>query len=262
MTFSIDHVVIAVSDLDRAISDYQGLGFTVLRGGEHPRRGSVNALVVFQDSTYFELIAFPRPALGFRWWEILQRSGPGFVDFALLASPMETDLERARARGFVLGPAEPGGRVAPEGQRSEWQTVRAPTSDVPFLVGDITSRSLRVPEGKARIHANGALGIAKIDVAVSHLATSVARYRALLPGSLETEGDLAARFICDPGILEVRQPAAGVPVADPLVSHLQQRGEGPFCVSLRAAGNSKVDHGLSHGAELALAVQPDFPKIL
>lgn len=35
MAFALDHVVIAVNDLDRAVADYQSLGFTVYPGGVH-----------------------------------------------------------------------------------------------------------------------------------------------------------------------------------------------------------------------------------
>ena len=36
MTLPLDHIVIAVQDLERTIADYTALGFNVLRGGEHP----------------------------------------------------------------------------------------------------------------------------------------------------------------------------------------------------------------------------------
>jgi catechol 2,3-dioxygenase-like lactoylglutathione lyase family enzyme len=63
MSLPLDHIVIAVQDLERTIADYQSLGFNVLRGGEHPGRSTHNALVVFADGVYFELIAWraPRP---------------------------------------------------------------------------------------------------------------------------------------------------------------------------------------------------------
>ena len=79
MPLSIDHIVIAVADLDAAVRDYTALGFTVLPGGEHPR-GSRNALVVFADGAYLEIIAFPRPLPEYRWWQVLDRAGPGLVD--------------------------------------------------------------------------------------------------------------------------------------------------------------------------------------
>ncbi len=55
-----------------------------------------------------------------------------------------------------------------------------PTPDLPFLCGDVTPRSLRVPAGDLRTHPNGVLGIAGITVAVQDVQTSAQRYRALL----------------------------------------------------------------------------------
>jgi catechol 2,3-dioxygenase-like lactoylglutathione lyase family enzyme len=49
MAFALDHVVIAVNDLDRAVADYQSLGFTVYPGGVHHGGVSHNALIVFED---------------------------------------------------------------------------------------------------------------------------------------------------------------------------------------------------------------------
>lgn len=46
MITGIDHIVIAVTSLERAISTYRNLGFTVVEGGRHPY-GSHNALVGF-----------------------------------------------------------------------------------------------------------------------------------------------------------------------------------------------------------------------
>jgi hypothetical protein len=252
MTFSLDHAVIAVSDLEHAVSGYETLGFTVLRGGEHPRRGSVNALIVFQDGTYFELIAFPKPVPGFRWWEVLQKAGPGFVDFAVRPANMERDLDEAKARGFEAGPIEPGGRVTPEGKRAEWQTARPATGDLPFFCGDISPRSLRVPEGPVREHANGALGIAKITIAVRDLSRSSQRYRTLLPqGAVQGEKGPAVHFLCEPGMIELREPQRDAPDAAELAAHLDKRGEGPFAISLRSARRTD-DPGpaLTQGARL------------
>ena len=71
MSLPLDHIVIAVQDLERTIADYQSLGFNVLRGGEHPGRSTHNALVVFADGAYFELIAWRAAAPEERWWQQL-----------------------------------------------------------------------------------------------------------------------------------------------------------------------------------------------
>ncbi len=253
MTFSLDHVVIAVADLDRAKQGYEQLGFTVLRGGKHPERGSENALIVFQDGTYFELIAFPKPAPGFRWWDILRSAGPGFVDFALLPRNMRRDLEDAQARGLRMGPPEPGGRVTPDGDRAEWQTARAASSNVPFLCGDVTPRVRRVPEGAIRGHANGVTGLAKVSVAVFSLAQSLDQYEALLPGSrIGDAGKSSARLLCPPCIIELLEPAENAGNS-PIAKHLATRGEGPVSVSLLGPKPRTLDPARTCGALLRVA---------
>ena len=182
----LDHLVIAVHDLDAAIARHRAAGFTVQPGGRHPGRTSHNALIVFADGAYIELIAWTAPAPQERWWRVLQAHGEGFVDFALLPSDTLAVLQAAQARGLhsMQGPVD-GGRIRPDGLALQWRTARHDTPDLPFLCGDITARALRVPEGAARQHANGAFGVAEVVVAVDDLGASVARYRALL-------GDAAA----------------------------------------------------------------------
>src|SRR5689334_22441576 len=186
MIRAIDHIVILVNDLAAAIADYTALGFTVAPGGEHTGGATHNALVVFADDAYLELIAFKRPAPDHHWYRH-QALGEGLIDFALLPTMIEADLAAARERGLAIEGPFPGGRLRPDGQQVEWQTGRAPTPDLPFLCGDVTSRALRVPEGAARVHANDVIGVAGLAVAVADLGVSVARYRALL-GVAEREG--------------------------------------------------------------------------
>ena len=178
---SLDHVVIAVHDLDRSIADYRSLGFTVNPGGRHPGRSSHNALIVFADGAYIELIAWQAAAPEERWWRLLQSRGEGFVDFALLPGDTATAIDAARSRGLatIIGPVE-GGRVRPDGMALQWRTARQASHDLPFLCGDVTARNLRVPEGEARQHPNGVSGVAGLSIAVRDLGVSVERYSALL----------------------------------------------------------------------------------
>src|SRR5690348_11089735 len=80
---SIDHIVILANELEQAIADYTALGFSVVRGGEHPGGATHNALIAFTDGAYLELIAFKQPAERQRWWQLGQRGGEGLVDYAL-----------------------------------------------------------------------------------------------------------------------------------------------------------------------------------
>ena len=185
----LDHVVIAVRDLARATADCVSAGFTVVAGGKHPGRNTSNALVVFQDGSYLELITYSAPSPEERWWRELDAHGDGFVDFALLPHDLSAVVAQAHARGLsdLVGPV-PGGRVRPDGERLEWQTARQARHDLPFLCFDLTPRALRVPEGEVRRHRNGVTGIAEITVAVRDVPASLARYRAFL-GDEAIEGE-------------------------------------------------------------------------
>ncbi|GAD24894.1 VOC family protein [Acidovorax sp. MR-S7] len=248
MPLPLDHVVIAVPDLDRARAAYEALGFHVLAGGEHPGRTSHNALIVFEDGAYLELIAWRGPAPQERWWRTLQADGEGLVDFALLPDDTARALAAARARGLdtLHGPVE-GGRIRPDGAQLRWSTARHATPDLPFLCGDATPRRLRVPDGAAcRTHPNGATGVAALAVAVHDMETSLRRYRALLGpqadiGAVRTDADSgsAAATVVLPGIAVTLQSPLRLPPNTPLPAaaqalqeRLATRGEGPCGVTI------------------------------
>ena len=187
----LDHVVIAVRDLEHAVVVCEAAGFTVVPGGRHPGRNTRNALVVFDDGAYLELITYSAPSPDERWWRELEAHGDGLVDFALLPHDLPAALAQAQARGLagISGPL-PGGRVRPDGQRVAWQTARQTQHDLPFLCADLTARALRVPEGELRRHGNGAIAVAEVTVAVVDVEASLGRYRAFLGGEAVHEGEV------------------------------------------------------------------------
>ncbi len=200
MALTLDHVVILVADLGAAVRDYAALGFTVEPGGTHAEGTTHNALVVFGDGSYLELIAFLKPDARHRWGAWAERSWEGFVDFALLPDSVPRVVDAARGCGLAYEGPIAGGRVRPDGERLEWQLGTPPTPDLPFLCGDLTPRTLRVPEGQARVHANGVQGVAAVTVAVADLDASLARWRTLLG----VHADEDVRTLAMPG-LGVRQ---------------------------------------------------------
>lgn len=231
----LDHVVIAVADLERAMADYCAAGFTVMAGGAHPGRGTHNALIVFQDGTYLELIAYEAPS-DERWWQVFARHGEGLVDYALLPAQVEASVRAARARGLegITDPTH-GARQRQDGVQVAWQAVRQASHDLPFYCADVTPRALRVPEGEVRQHANGALGIAEVRVACQDPATTLGRFRAFLGNEAIAGPDLVQlpgtriRLLPRPSVgardegpcgltLQFAQPRAGVQVP-PQLSH-------------------------------------------
>jgi catechol 2,3-dioxygenase-like lactoylglutathione lyase family enzyme len=277
--FRIDHVVILVDELATAINDYRKLGFTVVPGGEHHKWGSHNALIGLADGTYIELIAFRQRAadLGRRvskeaGHDQLRSRGrsavecrvlawgaqmEGLVDFALLPSDVERDIARARQRGLAIDGPFPGGRTRPDGREVHWKLGVPQTYDVPFLCGDVTPRSLRVPGGEAIRHANGVIGIDHITVAAVDLDASVMRYQALL-GVPPDHVDYSW-----PETRTAEFRIGGIPVTlvspsgtlSPAWEALAPRGQGPFNLDFRSTRHQelgRVGAGLSHGAHIGL----------
>lgn len=275
--FSFDHAVILVSDLERAISDFRDQGFTVTPGGAHAAGVTRNALIAFRDGSYLELLAFTGTLGWAQPWlrragalgraaarhEGMERrfllhsaAGEGLIDFALLPTTLAEDLARARAAGLEAEGPLPGGRVRPDGETVEWEMGIPRTADLPFLCADVTPHDLRVPDGEAREHANGIVGVAGIVVAVSNLEASSARYRALLgmdPGmhpESATEGGRTRVFRLQGSEVVLASPSGG---SGPLRRRLRS-GDGPIALRLRFEGpRPELDLARLHGARLELA---------
>jgi catechol 2,3-dioxygenase-like lactoylglutathione lyase family enzyme len=274
MIRALDHIVIAVADLARTVEDYRALGFTVQIGGRHPTRTSHNALVVFADGAYLELISWLEPGPADRWYHVHARHGDGLMDFALLPEDTASAIAEAKARGLALDGPNDGGRIRPDGRELKWQTARQRSFDLPFLCGDLTPREFRVPAGEGRRHANGAIGVASVAVAVHDLESSLSRYRALL--GIEREGGstridapvvlpgtgmriavitLGATAIVLMTTSLAPASANAPPFARELGERLATRGEGPCGIALRAAAGEAprlLDHALTHGVAIEL----------
>jgi catechol 2,3-dioxygenase-like lactoylglutathione lyase family enzyme len=254
MRFGLDHVVIAVADLAKAVEAYRALGFTVVIGGRHPGRTSHNALVVFADGSYLELIAWEAPGPAERWYNEHARHGDGLMDFALVPEDVPRAVREAAERGLELDGPLDGGRERPDGRQVKWQTGRQKSFDLPFLCGDVTPRALRVPEGEARVHANGVVGISRVTVAVNDPEASKARYAALLGPEVGHDGNekeredpslelpssgLRAAFVrvrrTEILLLSASPGAGGSQLLDTLGARLATRGEGPMALVLRGA---------------------------
>ena len=171
MPIAIDHVVVAVNDLQQAIADYESLGFTITPGGDHAHRGSHNALITFQDGSYIEVIAFKHepPVKDNTWWDLLQ-IGEGLVDVAVLSANLPADTARLEAAGHTIAGPIQGGRHRPDGIEIAWRVARVDVdaeNRLPFVIDDLTDHDLRVPGGDAAIHPNGTTGIAAVVFGVS-----------------------------------------------------------------------------------------------
>lgn len=181
MILGIDHVLVAVDDLDIAIETYERLGFQVLRGGKHPNMGTHNALVPLADGTYLELIGV---------WdtELAQERAPYVVAalanenrlarFVLESNDLDGDVIAMRARGFDIGDAQAGERERPDGQRVAWRSALPADARFPFVIQDVTPREIRIPAPTYGIGQNVRMG--DVNVGVVDLKTATEAYKKLL----------------------------------------------------------------------------------
>lgn len=247
MPTQIDHIVIAVRNLDDASANYANAGFTVTPGGEHVGGLTHNSLISFSDGSYFELIAFTdpdnRPAQSHRWWEQLA-AGEGLVDFAVLSPDVAAEAVEFTERGVTVAGPYDGGRVRPDGKQVAWRTVRAEGSNapLPFVIDDQTPRELRVPDGAATQHPAGFTGLASLAIAVAEIEPAKLAFAQLFgtPGESVAPSVPGAkagwRFDLGDHAVELVEPSHE-PGA--LRDHVNTRGAGPVEIVLRAPGSGE-----------------------
>jgi hypothetical protein len=131
----IDHVLIAVEDLDAAARAFEvQTGLRSVPGGRHEAWGTANRIVPL-GATYLELIAVVDPAVAAtatvgRWVAAAPWNRPmGWV--------VRTDDVAAVARRLHLQPAE-GSRTTPDGRLLRWRTAgierAAREPSLPFFI--------------------------------------------------------------------------------------------------------------------------------
>ncbi len=130
---TIDHVIVGTSDLDEGIRQFTELaGVAPMIGGQHPGRGTQNALLSLGSRTYLELIApvsGPPPEMAFL--SSLKQLTP--IGWAIGTKDLDATKSHLEAAGFRVSAPRPGSRVRPDGQVLQWRT--AALEDVP---GDLT----------------------------------------------------------------------------------------------------------------------------
>jgi catechol 2,3-dioxygenase-like lactoylglutathione lyase family enzyme len=181
----LDHAIIVVDDLDAARADFTALGFTVLHGGTHASGATQNALIVFADGTYLELMARTgRPPLpGTADYSFLFANGEGFAGLCLSSDDLAADVAAIRSRGGDIADPEGGGRVRPDGVEMRWRSAWIDGQPLPFVMEDLTPRTLRVTDDPAATtHENGATGLIGATV---HAGTDalLARFDAVFGAS-------------------------------------------------------------------------------
>jgi len=121
----IDHVILGVSDLDRGIREFESsTGVTPKRGGEHPGRGTQNALVTLGKGRYLEILAPASSQAPTAAREsAVDHAQLTLVGWALSTRAMAVTVEQLRKAGFEVEGPMPGSRRAPDGALLAWQSA-------------------------------------------------------------------------------------------------------------------------------------------
>ncbi|HUK83451.1 MAG TPA: VOC family protein [Verrucomicrobiae bacterium] len=196
----IDHVILLVPHLERAVRAFGRAGFDVRSGGRFPPGVPFhNALVVFENDLYIELLGVRRRAhrllarvadrIGL-WSNRFERRSlverrifslvgqpPGFVDVCVRVA--ELDVRQLAKISGCPWEAVAMQRATASGATAAWELAFPKDPRLPFVICDRTPRSIRIPANV--MHPNGVRRVERLDLLVSR-PDEVALAYALLFG--------------------------------------------------------------------------------
>jgi hypothetical protein len=153
----IDHLVYSTSDLVKSVVDLETrLGVRPALGGQHPGRGTHNALLALSDRSYFEVIgpdATQAETVRPRWFQIDSLDAPRLVTWAVKEADLNELRAKAKACGIYLGPVVSGTRQRSDGSCLRWRFTDPATvvadGIVPFFIdwGDSPHPADAAPRG-------------------------------------------------------------------------------------------------------------------
>jgi hypothetical protein len=138
----VDHLVYATPDLNRGVEEIEKLlGVRATPGGQHPGRGTRNALIALGPATYLEIIApdpEQPPPKTHRPFGIDGLKKSRLVTWVAKGVDLERLRDEAARKGARLGEVMSGSRRRPDGTLLSWrytdpQTVLA-DGLVPFFI--------------------------------------------------------------------------------------------------------------------------------
>ena len=134
MLHSLDHVILAVDDLDAGSVAYTRLlGRRPTWRGEHPALGTTNALFRV-DNTYLELLA-PAPDAGQWLRDRIADRGEGILGLAFGTEDAKACAAALERAGLHPGEPQAGlGRDVESGAFREWTNVHLPSDDTRGLM--------------------------------------------------------------------------------------------------------------------------------
>jgi hypothetical protein len=204
----LDHLVYATPDLDLSVAELEErLGVRAAPGGQHPGRGTRNALIALSEGSYLEIVGpdpdQPAPALP-RWFGIDTLNRPRLVTWALKADNLKQRVEEAARGGVRLGPVVAGSRTRSDGVTLAWECTDPAAvvggGLVPFFInwGDSPHPAASAPAGPTLVSLRGE------HPELSRIREYLAAIGVALPVAQGPRPSLIATFRTTNGIVELR----------------------------------------------------------
>lgn len=285
----IDHLVVAVRDLDKAREAYARLGFTLTARGRHTELKSANHTVMFADD-YVELLAIEEATPATAAWSEFLKTREGLASVALKTADADAAQAELAAAGVSDGPAVDFGRPVelPEGRRDARFTIaRLAAAATPggrmFLCQHHTRDVVWRPEHLS--HENGATALAALIVAADDPEAVAGPYAALfgtpaprchveprgairvvqtggVPIVVAPPAALTYLWADDPVLLAPRPCFAGFAVTVKDFYAAQQALQKSKFPAIAGEGVLRVASQHTHGAALAFAENFDLARVL
>lgn len=222
----VDHVVIAVRDLDQSAKLWEGLGFTVSPRGLHSAiLGTANNTIMFQDD-YLELLGVVANTERNNSTRSFLKEREGIERTAFTAHSADKGAAEIKAMGYEpVGPIYFSRPVPlPEGKTGEakfsvfrWPLDQRPGGMAIFACQHHTRETVWLPE--LMKHANGAVAIEAIEIVAADPLTAAAKMADMIKRSERYDrasrsfrvasGKGRADFVfSSPEVFAARHPAA------------------------------------------------------
>ena len=128
MISKLDHLIVAVNDLDEAQSNYKKIfGIDPVWRGEHEELGTANVIFNFKN-TYFELLSSKGSGLGADLVNSsISKSGEGLIGLVLGVEDIEATKKFLTDKGFsVTEPSEGVGKSSKNNEIRKWNNIFLP----------------------------------------------------------------------------------------------------------------------------------------
>jgi catechol 2,3-dioxygenase-like lactoylglutathione lyase family enzyme len=209
----IDHLLIVVSDLDRAAATYRRLGFTLSPRAVHSApMGTANHTIML-DRDYFELLAIVSPTQANAKWRQALAEGEGLAGFAAATPSAGAAAAAWRDAGFapseVLAFSRAVERAGGMGTQAQFEIVALPDQTAPalsiFACAQLTRDAVWLPE--LLEHPNTARAIRKLSIAAPDPSLAAQAWSRALPGSVRLSTGGVEQVRIGSHIVELIDPA-------------------------------------------------------